>query len=75
MPETIQAKSVKEVVLEMIQRLPDNCSLEDIQRTLAFRAAVERGIADIEAGRVFPHDDVKRMVAEWLRPENLDDIA
>ncbi|HKI36261.1 MAG TPA: hypothetical protein VKA46_30670 [Gemmataceae bacterium] len=72
MPETLQAKSVKQGVMEMIQRLPDDCTLEDIHDTLSLFAAVREGIADIEAGRVIPHEEVKRRAAEWLKSYGLN---
>ena len=72
MPETLQAKSVKAGVLETIQRLPDDCTLEDIQDALGLFAAMKEGLADIEAGRVVPHEEVKRRMAEWLKSSGLN---
>jgi hypothetical protein len=72
MPETLQAKSVKQGVLEMIQRLPDDCTLKDIHDALALYAALRQGLADIEAGRVIPHEEVKRRMAELLKSSGLN---
>ncbi len=60
-------RSIKEEVIEMIQALPDDCTLEQIQYQLYVRDQVNKGLADIEAGRVVPHEEAKRRVAEWLK--------
>jgi predicted transcriptional regulator len=59
--------SVKEDVVRMIQALPDDCTLEQIQYHLYVRDQVEQSLADIEAGRVVPHEEAKHRVAEWLK--------
>ena len=71
MAESLKTTSVKEDVLQMIQRLPDDCTLEQIQYHLYVREQVGRGLADIEAGRVVSHEEAKRRIAEcstrWIR--------
>jgi predicted transcriptional regulator len=64
MAETFKAASVKNEVTQMIQRLPDDCTLEQIQYHLYVREQVGRGLADVEAGRVVSHEEAKRTVAE-----------
>ena len=44
----------------MIQRLPDDCTLEQIQYHLYVREQVGRGLADVEVGRVVSHEEAKR---------------
>jgi predicted transcriptional regulator len=58
---------VKEAVIKMIQALPDDCTLEDIEYELEVRKKVEQGLADIEAGRTYTQDEVERRMAEWLQ--------
>jgi predicted transcriptional regulator len=65
--EALKTTSVKEEVIQMIQRLPDDCTLEQIQYPLFVREEVERGPADIEAGRVVCHSEAKRRIAEWRK--------
>jgi hypothetical protein len=67
MAETFKATSVKDEVIQMIQRLPDDCTLEQIQYHLYVREQVGCGLADIEAGRVIPHEDAKQRIAEWRK--------
>jgi predicted transcriptional regulator len=65
MAETLKAATVKEQVLQMIQRLPDDCTIEEIQYHLVVREQVGRGLADVEAGRLVSHKEAKRRIAEW----------
>jgi predicted transcriptional regulator len=60
--------TVKEEVLRLIQSLPDDCTLEQIQYQLYLREKVQEGLADIEAGRVVSHEEAKRRIAAWRRP-------
>ena len=57
MPQT------KETVKALLDRLPDDCSLDDVLYHLYVIQAVERGLQDVAQGRVIPHD----VVAETLR--------
>lgn len=43
---------LKEVAIETIKRLPDECSLEDIMYGIDFVAQVLEGMQDAEAGRL-----------------------
>ena len=54
---------VKQAVRELLDRLPDDCSLDDVLYHLYVVQAVERGQADVAAGRTIPH----QQVAEELR--------
>lgn len=60
--------TVKQSVLKMIEALPDDASFESIQEALErtrFLADVQAGLDDIERGDTVPHQEVKRMIAEW----------
>lgn len=49
----------KEAVRALLQRLPDDCTLEDILYHLYIVQQVEAGLADAEAGRLIPHEKVR----------------
>ena len=59
--------TAKQVAQEVLESLPDDCSLEDISYHLYVRARVEEGLHDLDEGRVVPHEQVMREAAEWLR--------
>lgn len=53
----------KQQVRELLDRLPDDCSLDDVLYHLYVVRSIEQGIADAAAGKVIPHAEV----AETLR--------
>ena len=57
--------SVKEEVIRLIQSLPDDCTLKDIQYHLYVRAKVERGLQAVNDGRVVPQEEAERRIREW----------
>ena len=58
-------ETAKDQVQQVLEILPENASLEDIQYHLHVRQMIEAGIADVEAGRVIPHEEVERRLAKW----------
>lgn len=59
--------TTKEQVRALLERLPDDVSLEDVQYHLYVAQAVERGEVDEEAGRVIPHGQVaEELRRKWL---------
>ena len=56
----------KEIVLETIRALPDDCSLEEIAERVEFMAAVQKGLDQLDRGEGIPHDEVKRQLASSL---------
>jgi predicted transcriptional regulator len=58
---------LKEAAINLIRSLPDDCTLEDIHYHLYIREKVERGMAAIDEGRVVPHEEAERRIAEWVK--------
>ena len=57
----------KAKVQELLARLPDDCSLEDVLYHLYVIQAIERGLADAEAGRTIPHEEVAdQLRRKWV---------
>jgi hypothetical protein len=57
----------KETVRHLLDRLPDDCTLEDVLYHLYVLQAVDRGLADAEAGRTMPHEQVaEEMRRKWV---------
>ena len=58
----------KQTVRALLDRLPDDCSVEDVLYHLYVLQAVERGQEDAAAGRVISHEEVESaMRRKWLR--------
>jgi predicted transcriptional regulator len=55
----------KQAVLDALQRLPENASLEEIAEELRIMAAVRRGRADVAAGRTKTHREVQEVLESW----------
>ena len=59
--------TTKDTVRALLDRLPDDCSLDDVLYHLYVVQAIGRGLADSEAGRVIPHDEVVAALRrKWL---------
>jgi predicted transcriptional regulator len=61
MPET-----TKQAVIEMIERLPDDASIEDIMAELYFRQKVDEGLRQLDAGEGVDHEEAKRRLGKWM---------
>jgi predicted transcriptional regulator len=48
---SVAAATTKEQVMEMVRRLPDDVTMDDIEYHLSVMAGFERGVRDMEAGR------------------------
>jgi predicted transcriptional regulator len=55
----------KQAVVDALQRLPENASLEEITEELRIMAAVRRGRADIAAGRAKTHEEAQDLLESW----------
>jgi hypothetical protein len=62
--------SPKKSSLELIRRLRDDVSYEDIMYELQFLQKVERGLKDVEEGRTASHAEVKDEFSKWLSEDN-----
>ncbi len=49
----------KEAARQLINHLPEQVSWDDIMYELYVKQKIEEGLADIEAGRTIPHEQVK----------------
>lgn len=56
----------KDEVRKLLDRLPDEASFEDIQYHIYVREKVERGLKDVEEGRVLSRQEVERRMPKWL---------
>ena len=57
----------KETVRALLERLPDDCSLDDVLHHLYVIQTIERGQADSRAGRTMSHEQVAEALRKkWL---------
>jgi predicted transcriptional regulator len=58
----------KDTVRALLDRLPDDCGIEDILYHVYVLQAIARGQADAAAGRTIPHEEVEEELRRrWLR--------
>jgi len=58
--------TTKQAVMEMIERMPDDTSVEDIMAELYFRQKVDEGLRQLDAGEGIDHEEAKRRLGKWL---------
>ena len=51
--------SVKEAARDVVERLCDDATWDDLMYELYVKQKIEQGIADVEAQRVVPHERVR----------------
>lgn len=59
--------TAKEQVQKMIERLPEDSTLEEIQYHVYVYGKIQKGLAAIERGEVVSHDEVKLRMSKWLK--------
>ena len=57
---TRPAPSQRERILEALEDLPDDATFDDAIERLIFLAKIEAGLAELQAARGIPHEEVKR---------------
>jgi len=58
--------SPKQVARQILDSLPDDCSLEEIQYRLYVRQMVEEGREDVRQGHVVSQEEIERDLEQWL---------
>jgi len=57
-------QTAKQEVSDLLKRLPDDCTLEDVQYHLYVLQKIERGLKDAEEGRVYTQEEVEKMMSK-----------
>ncbi len=58
--------SAKETSLNLIKKLKDDITYEEIMYELYFLQKIEDGMKDVENGRTISHEEVKKELGKWL---------
>lgn len=59
-------QTAKQEVNKLLNRLPEDCSLEDVQYHLSVLQKIERGLKDAEEGRIYTQEEVEKRMVKWL---------
>lgn len=58
--------TAKQDVQKLLQRLPEDCSVEDVQYHLYVLDKVRRGLDDARTNGVLPQEEVETRLSKWL---------
>jgi len=58
-------QSAKEEVMQLLKELPDSSTLEEIQYHLYVRQKIQRGIKDVEEGRIYTQEEMEKRMEKW----------
>lgn len=56
----------RQLVLDAVQKMPENASLLAILDELNLLATVGEALAESEAGEGIPHNEVAKMLDQWI---------
>jgi predicted transcriptional regulator len=59
-------KTAKDEVREILEGLPEDASLEEIQYHIYVRQKIDRGLKDLDEGRTVTQEEAERRMAKWL---------
>jgi len=59
--------TVKERVQEVIAKMPEKSTYDDIQYHLYVLQCIEQGEKDIEDGKIMTHEEVESRLSKWLK--------
>lgn len=60
------SSSSKEIVKDLLLRLPDNISLHQIVQEIEFIAAVRQGIAELDRGENVTIEQIEKELPSWI---------
>ena len=58
--------TAKQEVRRLLDQIPDDATFEDIQYHIYVREKIERGLQDVEEGRVVSEEEMERRMQKWL---------
>lgn len=59
-------KTAKQEVLALLDKLPDDASLDDIQYHIYVRQKIEKGLEAASRGDVISQEEAERRMARWI---------
>ena len=65
---TTATKTDKEELIELLQRLPDNATVDEIMDVVEIWERLKVSDRSIQEGRVFTHEEIKERMKQWLLP-------
>jgi predicted transcriptional regulator len=61
----VKRGSAKQTVVELVESLPEDSSYDEILQELIMNRMIERGLADVEAGRTISNEEMAKTIDSW----------
>ena len=58
----------KKEVRDILDKLPDDATLEDVQYRIYIRQKLDRGLDEAAAGKTMSEEEFDKRMAKWLEP-------
>jgi predicted transcriptional regulator len=68
-------KTPKQEAFKLLERLPDDVSMDALLAELHFIASVQRGIEDARRGDVVTQDEVRQRLNSWLESSGREQLS
>jgi len=62
----MKMSKVKEQVIQMIESLPEDVTIDEIMAGLYFKLQVDAGLGELNEGQAISHEEVKERMSKWL---------
>ena len=59
--------SPKEAIASLVQEQPDDATVEELLHEIAYAAMIQRGLADLDAGRTILDSDFRQRMRSWSK--------
>lgn len=59
--------TIKQEIIEMINKLPDQADYDEILAEIYFRQKVDKSLKQIEEGKVVSHEEAKKRILKWTK--------
>ena len=59
--------TLKEAVISLIEKLPENSTIEDIIEHLYVKQKILKGQQQLESGQFYTHEEAKELIKQWLK--------
>lgn len=57
---------IKKQIIQMIEALPDEVTINDVMAELYFKLQVDSGLKELDEGKGLSHEQVEKRMAQWL---------
>lgn len=59
--------TAKEQIARLLEQQPDDSTVEELVRELAFGIMIDRGIRDSDAGRTISNEEMRHRIRQWRK--------